>query len=140
MAGELTPSAVMAAVDDIMCQPWAWGAADCCTAACDVFMALHGVDPMALLRGRYSSRAEAARIVSSAGGFPALAEHMARRSGLVPVMAVPGAIGISHAGDAKGPGRRAMMICIQPGIWAGKTADGYAMRPRAEWGWTCAGY
>lgn len=137
MAGELTPSAVMAAVDDVMSRPWAWGVSDCCTAACDVFRALHGVDPMLVLRGRYHSASSAARLIADAGGFPALARDLAAVSGLRRCEPVPGAIGLSHAGAARGPSGRALLICIRPGAWAGKTMDGNAILGRAEWGWQC---
>ncbi|WP_397544909.1 DUF6950 family protein [Roseicitreum antarcticum] len=51
--------------------PFVWGASDCCTSASDVFQALHGVDPMAPLRGQYTTEAGAWRWC----GFGAAGAH-----------------------------------------------------------------
>lgn len=47
------------AAEAAMLRPWKWGEADCCTSACDAFLALWGVDPMAELRGAYTTEAGA---------------------------------------------------------------------------------
>ena len=68
----------MAHVLEVYDSPFEWGVSDCCTSACDVFQRLHGVDPMAPLRGRYSSRDEALALIRARGGwrrmFAALAD------------------------------------------------------------------
>lgn len=135
MAGVVTPVAVMAEVERVMSAPWSWGTADCCTAACDVFAALHGIDPMAPLRGRYDDAVSAARLIRDWGGFAALAESFARASCLATGSGQPGEIGLSAPGDAGGPDGRAMLICVQPGAWAGKSDLGYTILPNAERCW-----
>ena len=131
----ILPSAVMAEVDRVMSARWHWGAADCCTAACDVFHALHGVDPMATVRGGYDDAVSAARLIRSWGGFPEMAEALARTACLVQSNGQSGDIGLSAPGDAGGPDGRAMLICIEPGAWAGKSELGYTILPNAERCW-----
>lgn len=137
MAGELTPASVLAEVDRIMSARWKWGHADCCTAASDVFNALHGIDPMSPVRGAYDSLGGAARLIRNWGGFVSMAEQMARIAGLTVSAGQPGDIGLSPPGTADGPERRALLICIQPGHWAAKTGLGYEIQPTAERCW-CA--
>lgn len=132
---DITPSAVMAEVDRVMSVRWRWGSADCCTAACDVFAALHGRDPMAAVRGSYGGAVSAARLIRTWGGFPEMAEALARAARLVQSNGRPGAIGLSAPGDAGGPDGRAMLICIEPGAWAGKSELGYTILPNAERCW-----
>ena len=110
------------AVQDVMLVRWQWGAADCCTAACDVHLRVFGVDPMAPLRGRYASRGGALRLIRAAGGLVALAGDLAARAGLRPLADdLPGALGVADM-----PGGQALLICLRPGLWAGKTPGGYA--------------
>jgi hypothetical protein len=110
------------AVQDVMLVRWQWGQADCCTAACDVHLRVFGVDPMAPLRGRYASRGGALRLIRVAGGLVALAGDLAARAGLHAVSDdAPGALGVAAM-----PGGEALLICLRPGSWAGKTAGGYA--------------
>lgn len=134
MAGNLTPKAVMAEVDRIMSMPWKWDVADCCTSACDVFHALHGIDPMASVRG-YGDAMGAARLIRSYGGFVAMASALASGSGLAVSDGRTGDIGVSSVGVAEGPERRSLLICVQPGVWAGKTITGYAIIKNAERCW-----
>lgn len=122
-------------VDRVMSQRWKWGLADCCTAACDVFAALHGIDPMSAVRGGYDDAVSAARLVRAWGGFAAMAASFARASNLTPTNGAPGDIGLSSPGDAGGPDGRAMLICIQPGVWAGKSELGFTILPNAERCW-----
>ena len=72
-------------VDRIYAGPIVWGSSDCCTRACDVFAALHGVDPMAPLRGRYSSAAEALHMIRARGGWLRMCNDLAD--------AAPGGVG-----------------------------------------------
>lgn len=140
MAGELTPDVVMAEVDRVMSAPWAWGAADCCVSVADVFLALHGVDLAHRYRGTYSTAIGAARIVRQWGGFRDMAQHLATEGGLVVSDAAPGAVGVSAGGVANGLEGRAMLICVQPGIWAGKSLDGYVILSNAERSWCVNSY
>jgi hypothetical protein len=112
---------VMAVAMDVMDRPWQWGAADCCTAACDVFLRLHGIDPMEPLRGRYSSRLGALRLIAQEGGFLAMGDRLAARAGLVECEGAAGDIGVIR--DATGV--LALGIRTESG-WVGKTERGLA--------------
>lgn len=131
----ITPEHVMSEVDRVMSAPWKWGSADCCASACDVFLSIHGVDPMAPVRGKYDSAMSAARLVATWGSFLSMGEKLAARAGLVDGRGSAGEIGLSHAETATGIEGRAMLICIEPGIWAGKTVDGFAILASAERAW-----
>lgn len=126
MARALTPEAVFAVVDQVMSRPFAWGPCDCTSAACDVFRWLHGVDLLARWRGRYASKSEALRLIAEMGGPLACAEEMAR--GLT----------IGEQIGGVGYARRSLLICIRPGMWAGKTHDGFALMKEAERAWYLA--
>lgn len=128
----------MAEIDRVMSARWEWGVADCCTSANDVFHALHGIDPMAEVRGKYDSAVSAARLIRSWGGFAAMADALARSSRLIISDGQTGDIGLSAPGDAGGPDGRAMLICIEPGAWAGKSELGYTILPNAERSWRIA--
>lgn len=110
---------VLARAIDVMDRPWKWGEADCCTAACDVFRALHDIDPMAPLRGRYRTMREAHRIIRDMGGFVAMAKSLAASAGLSAGTGEPGEIGV-----AEHDGGLALVIAIGPRAWAGKTLTG----------------
>jgi hypothetical protein len=110
----------MAVCMEVMDRPWEWGAADCCTAACDVFLRLYGVDPMAPLRGRYSTRLGAMRLIAREGGMLAMAEGLAARAGLVASDGRAGDIGVVAFG-----GQLALGICTGP-VWQGKSERGMA--------------
>ena len=124
----------MALVSEIMGRPWKWGEADCCAAACDVFLRLHGIDPMEPLRGACASREEAERVIGAMGGMIAMVDRLTARAGLVRTDAPqPGDLGIT----AERPEGRALCICIAPDRWAAKTARGFAVVSMAEGAWTC---
>ena len=99
--------------------PFVWGRADCCTGACDVFAALHGVDAMAPLRGRYSTALGAHRLIRTWGGWVAMADRLAALAGLIPVAGGEGDIGLARVGADM-----ALVIGIERGLWAGKGAPG----------------
>ena len=129
----LTPEDVLAAVMDVMSGPWVWGQRDCCAAACEVFRRLHGIDPMADLRGVAATREEADRIVSAYGGMEAMAARKLAEAGLVATDdPQPGDLGLSP----ERPEGRVLCICIEPGRWAAKTARGFALLGPAERAWT----
>ena len=106
---------VMAVAMDVMDRPWEWGAADCCTSACDVFLRLYGTDPMAPLRGRYRTQREAQRLIAGYGGWGRMADALAAGSGLVRCDPREGAIGVSEHG---------LCIAVSPWAWLGKTEHG----------------
>lgn len=121
------------AVEEAMLRPWQWGLADCCTGACDAFAALHGVDPMAVLRGRYDSAMSAARVIAAEGGFAAMVARLATAAALTETTGdEPGAIGIVRASPRMGQ----LGLCVGPRAWAVKSRRGYAVAPRVERGWT----
>lgn len=126
---------VMDSVDRIMSCPLEWGISDCCTSACDVFQDLHGIDPMRHVRGSYSTPGGAARLFIAWGGFMALVQAMARQTGLIIGHGEPGEIGLSSTGNSGTPDGRTLLICIEPGAWAGKTENGYAILSNAEICW-----
>jgi hypothetical protein len=106
---------VMAVALDVMEAPWEWGYNDCCASACEVFRRLYGIDPMAHLRGTYSTERDALRIIRSHGGFSEMASILAIRSGLRPCADAIGAIGVYD---------KSLVICARPGVWLGKTVHG----------------
>jgi hypothetical protein len=120
-----------------MCRPWDWSRDwHCLGDASDVFGAIWGVDPMALVRGRALSIRGALGVVSGFGGMDAMAAECFASAGLVRGPAVPGAIAVGPSAVAAFGGRAAM-ICIEPGLWAGKGRDGMAMIEADCEGWSC---
>lgn len=115
---------------EVMDRPWEWGVADCCTSACDVFWRLHGIDPMASLRGRYSTEKGAARIIRRRGGFLNMARGLAAEAGLQESGAVPGAIGVVVVQDSA-----ALVICSGPRLWHAKTLTGITTVPEVVEAW-----
>ena len=109
--------------------PFEWGACDCCSAACTVFARLWGFDPMEHVRG-YRGPLQAARLMRSHGGLAALAEASAVRMGLRAGHAI-GGLAITPAAAR----HSALLICIEPGLWAGKSKFGFAIVRAAEKGW-----
>jgi len=118
----------MAAVLDVMAGPWVWGVSDCCSAACDVFARLHGIDPMAPLRGRFASRAEALRLIRSAGGWRPMCADLAARAGLR-----AGIGGAGELGLVRGGGRLSLAVGVGHGMWAGRVDGGFATTAGVIW-------
>lgn len=117
MARGLTPAAIMAVAEPILQRPFEWGCCDCTSAVCDIFAALHGVDPLAPWRGSYDSQRQAWRVIAANGGASGAFADMARRAGLVPGEAI-GGMGLAG---------RSLAICVQPGLWVGKSQSGMAV-------------
>lgn len=127
----MTPERVMGAVERIMSRPFVWGPSDCCSAACDVFGDLWGIDPMARVRGYHGARG-ALRLMRDSGGLRGLAAALAREGGLVSGHATGGLSVVAVEG------RASLAICIQPGLWAGKSLRGFALVRSADEGWHLA--
>lgn len=106
---------------DRMDGSFVWGQSDCCTCVCDIFAALHGVDPMTPLRGRYNSQFGAYRQIKMWGGWVRMFTELAKRSGLTLAGDRHGAgwLGLADLGDDC-----AMVIGIEDGLWAGKIEGG----------------
>lgn len=104
--------------------PFVWGLSDCCTCACDAFAARHGIDPMAPLRGRYSTAREALALITAWGGWQGMFAALAQRSGLrvdpAPVWS-DGALGLDLNN-----GRPALVFAAPGGLWLGKIDGGFA--------------
>lgn len=131
----MQPEHIMHVVDDLMSKRWVWGFSDCCISASDVFDNLHGIDPMSVVRGTYDTARKAYRLTQQWGGLFEMSKKLAELSNLQISSGDVGDIGISYKGVAMGPEGRALLICIQPGAWAGKTENGYAIIPNAEICW-----
>lgn len=119
-----------------MVQPFSWGGvagADCCTAACDAFAALFGIDPMASVRGRYCDLRSAVQLIRTYGTFVDMVDTLCTEAGLIEGLDDPGAIGVV-TGDLDGHG--GLVICSEPGRWVGKTKSGYlvGLSPGHKWG------
>lgn len=128
MAVEVTPAAVMAIALDVMSAPWVWGWSDCSSAACDVFQRLHGVDPLAPLRGRYQSAAEAKALQGD--DWPATCADLAARARLVASDGRTGDLGL-----VRGVHGLSLAICVKDGQWVGKTLGGMRTTRAAEYAW-----
>jgi hypothetical protein len=135
MAG-VTPAAVLACVEGVMQRPWDWRRDwNCLGDAADVFRSLWGVDPVPGLRRLSQTYGGARRLVRGAGGMAALVEREFRASGLGKGAAVPGAIGIGPT-LTEGFGGVAAMVCVKPGLWAGKAPRGFTFVAYDGEGWT----
>lgn len=117
----------------VMDRDWEWGVADCCTAACDVFKALHDIDPMAELRGKYFTKKEAAREIVKRGGFIKMCESLAFKAKLEQGEGKAGEIGVATLPD----GNQALVVAIADGVWAGKTETGFVTVHEVERSWKC---
>jgi len=80
-------------MDDRAHTRFAFGSHDCCMWACDVVLAVTGRDPVADLRGTYSTEEEAVIVMEAGGGLEAMAEA---RFGpeIKPLAAAAGDVGI----------------------------------------------
>lgn len=121
----MTPESVFAIADEVMSRPFSWGVCDCVTATCDVYLRLHGVDLLSPWRGRWTGAVSAERLVRDMGGPLACASEMARRAGLVQG-AKTGGIGLSG---------RTLVVCVTPGIWVGKSKNGFGIVRTSDWAW-----
>lgn len=104
----------------MMAGPFVWGHADCCTSACDVFAKLHGIDPMAPLRGRYSTARGAYRLITRAGGWFPLFRDLAQTADLT----LTHSWGVGRLALARVGTDFALVIGINDGLWAGKVDGG----------------
>jgi hypothetical protein len=114
--------------------PIEWGVRDCCTCPADVWVAMGWGDPMAPLRGRYSSRVGAVRLIVDLGGWETMVAAMARQMGLRPGVGGAGEIGLVRGSECTGTGS-ALALCLGPRRWAVKTWQGYRTVPEAVQQW-----
>jgi len=113
-----------------MSRPFVWGCCDCATAACDVYAALHGVDPLTAFRGAYSSRAEAKAFADSHGGMRALFARLMAATGAVRRDPRPGDLALSL-----GFAEQCVVICVAPGVFMSKGLRGVWTSHAAELGY-----
>jgi len=118
----VTPDQVVAAAVAHMAGPWSWRDA-CYGPACDAFAALYGFDPMASVRGRFSTERGALLFVRRRGGMVECVSRILEPQGFTQSEA-PGSLGVVPAPDAFGG---AMAICVQPGVWARRARHGLAI-------------
>lgn len=105
-------------------RPFAWGADDCCTFACDWVRVSAGVDPASEWRGRCANARDAARIMRDGGGVLALARQGCAAAGLAETSdPLPGDVGVVLS-----PNGEAMAIRTRIG-WAVKSERGVAVAP-----------
>ncbi len=105
---------LQALIAERLMEPFAWGAHDCCTFACDAVVAITGRDPAEGLRD-HSSAKQAALVLAQHGGVQALGD--ARLGPRVPIlMAQVGDIGLLTLDD-----RESLAVCggghwLAPGL------------------------
>lgn len=104
-----------------------WGTRDCCTGACDVFNALHGIDPMWPLRGLYDTKYGAYREITAWGGWLDMTTSLAALSGLTDGDGSFGEIGVTVQGAANLAGGKALAISGGDLGWIIRTEMGYAL-------------
>lgn len=120
----------MAAVDAVMAGPMVWGFSDCCMSACDVFLRLHGIDPMAPLRGLYTNEAEARALIRARGGWRRMTTWLAAGAGLHKGCAAAGEIGL-----VRGDLGLSLAIGLGRDRWVGRIDGGYATKKGAVLSW-----
>ncbi|WP_353475510.1 hypothetical protein PVT71_18260 [Salipiger sp. H15] len=130
MASVITSRAALGAALEHMSGPWVWGSADCCTSACNAFLALHSIDPMACLRGTYQSFGGARRMIASFGGFLPMCEHLAERYHLTPGSGLPGELGVVQLNN----GRHALALGTGT-AWQAKSPAGTIAVPSVLRSW-----
>ena len=136
MAGELSGTDVFNVATRVMAGRFEWGVRDCFTAASDVFAELHGLDFMADFRRSYASEFGSLRIIARHGSLMGVARECALRLRLIETPARTGAIGVSRPEDACGG--PALMICVTPDAWIGKSAQGVVVVPSAQIAWAAS--
>lgn len=101
-------------------QPYAWGTNDCVTFAADAVEAVTGTDPLAELRGAWTSESEAMTVLEAQGGLIAAmdarflrkAKEFAQRGDLVLVKDANGqpSLAVCVGKDAVAPGEDEMLL------------------------------
>lgn len=126
----------LAQIRRVFAAPFTWGTADCCTAPSDGFRLLHGVDPMALLRGRYTTFSGAARASMRMGGFEHMAQACAGDAGLFDGVGAVGEIGlVDMTGLPAAPHFNAALALRMPDGWWVKMENGVLVAPDALRSW-----
>lgn len=105
-------------------RPFSWGEWDCCLLAADCVLALTGTDPASDVRGRYTTRLGAARLIK--GDFPGLIRRITATHGMAEINPR-----LAQRGDVclvDSPMGEALGICV--GAWiACAGPDGLTLLP-----------
>lgn len=106
MRAEDWPMRLAAEIERVRHLPFRWGAHDCSLFACDVVLALTGVDHGAAFRGHYRSARGALKLIRTHGGL----RHIATKA-LGPEIS-PLTAGRGDVAMAVESGREALGVCI----------------------------
>ena len=101
--------------------PFAWGVHDCCLWAADAVLMQTLRDPADDVRGRYSSAAEALRMLAQLGGLRALGARAGEP--IEPLQACEGDVGLIELED------RSLLAVLVGGVWTMPSQHGLAARP-----------
>lgn len=104
------PARLAAHLAAVKAQPFAWVQNDCCTFAAGAVQAITGDDPMAPLRGKYSSKVSAARLIAKAGSLQALVTQYLGVPVHAPALAGRGDVVLFEMAAPYGP--EALGICV----------------------------
>lgn len=119
-------------------QSFAWGQRDCCLWPCEWIALRYGSDPAAQFRARYLDALGCYRILSDAGGLPALARNVAGQCGFVEVEEpIIGNLVLARLNPRKMIFGYSLGICVNKGRYAFKAQKGVTVRPCevvAAWG------
>jgi len=129
----VTPQAAFNAALWHLRTPFAWGLRSDCTAACEAFKALHGLDPLAQCGASYTTAIGAARILNRAGGYL----EWCRNTFDMPETddPRPGDLALIVSADPLGS---ALSICINRGEYASKSETGMSInRANILGAWSC---
>ena len=116
-----------------------WGERDCLMAVSDALVALGMPDFAGPIRGTYSTKNGALRVIAEAGGLPQLGARLARETGFQPLdgPAWPGDVGVAEVMDETGKAVPAFCLCIGS-RWATKSPQGAAFITSAKGVWRAA--
>lgn len=82
---EAWPSILAGKLEEMAAKPFSWGSHDCALAACDVVLAITGIDLGEPFRGRYTDRAGAIVVLAARGGLETAVAAIAADAGFLEV-------------------------------------------------------
>lgn len=121
------PELLAAYIEERRHMPFAWGSNDCATFAGDALLAMTGVDVLQALRGRWSSREQAADVLARLGGLRAGAQALLGPSLPRLAQAHRGAVVL-----ARMDGTAILGVRMAGGQWCAPGAGGLLWRPFGE--------
>jgi len=120
------PDLLAAFIEQRRHMPFQWGSNDCATFAADALLHITGQDPLASLRGRWATEAQALQVLAGMGGLPAAARRVLGRPSRVPMAAPRGALVC-----ARMQGQAVLGVHLGR-WWCAPGARGLEFRPAAE--------